>query len=590
MAIQSNFPAIKPSLLLDFANTKQLDPRITFTRTSTATFYNGVTTAMAEQNLAPRSQELSDTSVWSTQAITVTANTSVAPDGTTTADTITASATAATHFLFFGSYPTVAIGIQLGCSVYAKAGTNNFFQLTVLNQANTYANFDLSTGTIGTTGSNVSSVTMTSVGSGWYRCSFVITSTTDAANSALTFLPVASNSVGRIPTWTPTGTETVILWGAQVEQRSAVTAYTATTTQAITNYIPVLQTAASGVARFDNNPTTGESLGLLIEESRTNAVLYSSQFDDGYWVKIRTTVTGNTIVSPDGSLTGDKLIATSVSGSHVVYKDFAANTYTFSCFAKAGEYNFLMLFTGANGRWFDLSNGTLGGSYTNTTTATITPVGNGWYRCSVTFTNSATDNLYIAVSNANNVLTFAGNDFSGIYIWGAQVEAGAFATSYIPTVASQVTRAADAASMTGTNFSSWYNAGEGTLYAEAVTQTVGSKGIVGLDAGSSANSLSIFTSGSTVAISEMLRNNSIEFTFSIGRGTKYAVGFKTNDTNFANNTTIGTTDTVCLMTQFTQLQIGGIYNQSNFLANGTIKKLAYYPTRVTNTQLQALTS
>ena len=207
MAIQSNFPAIKPSLLLDFANTKQLDPRITYTRASTATFYNGVTTAMAEQNLAPRSQELSDTSVWSTQAITVTANTSVAPDGTTTADTITASATAATHFLFFGSYPTVAIGIQLGCSVYAKAGTNNFFQLTVLNQANTYANFDLSTGTIGTTGSNVSSVTMTSVGSGWYRCSFVITSTTDAANSALTFLPVASNSVGRIPTWTPTGTE-----------------------------------------------------------------------------------------------------------------------------------------------------------------------------------------------------------------------------------------------------------------------------------------------------------------------------------------------------------------------------------------------
>ena len=609
MAIQSNFPSVRPSLLLDFASTKQLDPRISFSRASTATFYNGVTTAMAEQNLAPKSQELSDTSVWSTQAITVTANTSVAPDGTTTADTITASATAATHFLFFGSYPTVAIGIQLGCSVYAKAGTNNFFQLTVLNQANTYANFDLSTGTIGTTGSNVSSVTMTSVGSGWYRCSFVITSTTDAANSALTFLPVASNSVGRIPTWTPTGTETVILWGAQVEQRSAVTAYTATTTQAITNYIPVLQTAASGVARFDNNPTTGESLGLLIEESRTNLVTYSSQFDNAAWTKAASSITSNTIVAPDGTLIGDLLIPdTSTGGNHATYNSatLTAASHTYSVYAKAFGYNFLVLKTDIAGYVeFNLSTGAVSATSGANYTSTITSVGNGWYRCTITFTGTvASYAMYNYVYNATGAPSYAGNGFSGIFLWGAQVELGAFSTSYVPTVASQVTRAADNASMTGTNFTSWYNFIEGALYTEASTvSSIPTSGnptaMASIEDGTSSNRLQnrfaslifsprfvanggslLATTGGTAPINTF--NKAIITYKSVNASATYS------SISAGNGVIIQSTGSAFSPASVNTLLIGN--GNTSAPLNGTVKKVAYYPIAVTSAQLQALTS
>ena len=601
MAIQSNFPAIKPSLMLDFANTKQLDPRITYTRASTATFYNGVTTAKAEENLAPRSQELNDTSVWSTQAVTVTANTSVAPDGTTTAETITASATSSTHFLFFGAYPTIAIGIQLGCSVFAKAGTNNFFQLSVLNEANTYANFDLSTGTIGTTGSNVSSVTMTSVGSGWYRCSFVITSTTNAANSSLTFAPVASNSVGRLPTWTPAGTETVILWGAQLEQRSAVSAYTATTTQAITNYIPVLQSAASGVARFDNNPTTGESLGLLIEESRTNLLTYSSQFDNAAWTKSFLTVTADTVVAPDGTLTGDKLVEDTSTNNHTILQGVsvsASTTYTVTTYAKASGRNWLYILDNSNPNavqaFFDLSTGTVG-NVGGSATATITSVGNSWYRCSVTFATGPSQTsmvIHIRPASANGTTSYTGNGFSGVFLWGAQVELGAFATSYIPTVASQVTRAADAASMTGTNFSSWFSNGEGTLYSDAKCNGITAAAFIA-QLYNSGNDYIDFGRYQSTLLATVQANNtnqaSLNSALSNSTSHKFAVGYAVN--NFAASADGATviTDTSGLVPNNLNSLVIGNFGSAYYL-NCTIKKLAYYPLRVTNAQLQALTS
>ena len=129
MAIASNFPAIKPSLLLDFANTKKLDSRVTFTRTTTATYYDGVTTAMAEQNLILESQALNSSS-WSRGSTTVSDNSVAAPDGTTTASTATTSAAGS-------SLRTIAITVQPSTtytfSFFALRGTMSDLKYSIYN-------------------------------------------------------------------------------------------------------------------------------------------------------------------------------------------------------------------------------------------------------------------------------------------------------------------------------------------------------------------------------------------------------------------------------------------------------------------------
>jgi hypothetical protein len=266
MSIQSNFPALKPSLLLDFSNTEALDSRVTFTRASTATYY-GTQTAKAEENLLLQSQTF-ETS-WPSVFATVTANTTTAPDGTTTADTITDDATSATHRISQTFSANTNTPYVLSCFLKAGTATHAYLSLTDTTNVQRYfaADFDLSAGAVrisgaGTSGTFTSaSITESPAGSGWYRC-VVIGEVAAVSASTRAVIGVsdgttAFNTSGLI-LYVGTGS-TVFAWGAQLEQRSAVTAYTATTTQPITNYIPVLQTAASGVARFDHNPTTFES-------------------------------------------------------------------------------------------------------------------------------------------------------------------------------------------------------------------------------------------------------------------------------------------------------------------------------------------
>ena len=587
MAIQTNFPAIKPSLLLDFANTKQLDPRITFTRASTATFYNGVTTAMAEQNLFTYSQDFSN-AAWTKASTTITANSTTAPDGTTTASTVTASGGG-----IINRVAQTSISGTFMFSFYAKANTQNFIQLNQNASSNYFANFDLSTGTVGTVGSSTTA-TITSVGSSWYRCTMTVTS---ATSGVLGLYVIDSSTAAAFAT--TTSTSNFYIWGAQLEQRSSLTAYTATTTQAITNYIPALQTAASGVARFDNNPTTGESLGLLIEESRTNLQTYSSDFSNAIWNKSNATITADTVVAPDGTLTGDKLVEnTTASVNHSVYQQIAsqgAGTYTYSIFVKpAGrtQLKIAQTITTAYQLDFELSNLTISGSVGGAT-GTITSVGNGWYRCSMTFTTVASLTLGMAIySISGGSVTYTGDGFSGLYLWGAQLEAGAFATSYIPTVASQVTRAADAASMTGTNFSSWFNVGAITTYADFISNGFTANQIIfsyTLSASSIINPIQLYFSAATTLNFDCWGNGTGTKTAAQNTAYKIALGLDVNNLSVTLNADAITSDTSVGPAQpYTQLNIGN--RNGSLIFNGTIKKIAYYPLRLTNAQLQALTS
>jgi hypothetical protein len=605
MTLATTFPNIKPTLLLDFANTKALDPRITFTRASTATYY-GMQTAKAEENLLTRSQELG-VGAWSTTNGTITANSTAAPDGTTTADTLIDDATSGAHVC--AQVVTLVASSIYTQSFFLKANTNNFAIVTLSSTTtNNYisAVVNLSTGAITQTGTGTSatftSSSITSVGSGWYRVVITGSTTSGFTRAEVGLAPAATGNTfatnGRI-VYVGTGTS-IFVWGAQLEQRSAVTAYTATTTQPITNYIPVLQTAASGVPRFEHNPVTGESLGLEIEESRTNLCLRSEDFSTT-WVNQESTEEVNAAIAPDGTLTADKLIPTTANDSHWINQNITttAAAHTFSFYAKAAGYSVVQVLNSADGTDrinFDLTNGTVGSA--TTYTGTITAVGNGWYRCTATYTTAATTAGWarigiVPLSTSTRGAAFAGNGFAGVFIWGAQFELGAFATSYIPTVASQVTRAADAASMTGTNFSSWYNQAEGTIYAEYATASPNSKPVFVSRATSAASSRVQFaSSGTTVLVNGAIQAD-------VGSGVnitsgKQSFAYKVND--FAAiiqglpTSTALTTDSTGLIPQVDYMTIGHFDFGGSDRLEGTIRKIAYYPIRVTNAQLQGLTA
>ena len=198
------------------------------------------------------------------------------------------------------------------------------------------------------------------------------------------------------------------------------------------------------------------------------------------------------------------------------------------------------------------------------------------------------------MSADNTTATFAGNGFSGIYVWGCQVEAGAFATSYIPTVASQVTRSADSASMTGTNFSSWYRTDEGTIYSEFLRESTSgaTRGVWSINSGVTNNSMDYRPNSSnyTVQINGVSQADMYPGGGSANVSTKSAFVYKTND--FAATTNAGTiqTDTAGFIPSVTQLQIGALSVVAGQVFGGTIKKLAYYPKRLTNAELQGLTT
>ena len=587
--------SVRPSLLLDFANTKTLDPRIAFTRASTGTFYDGKTTVKAEENLVRFSQEF-DNAGWSKSGITITANSTAAPDGTSTAELLLDTAVSAQHFV--SQSLAITSGLSYVFSGYVKQLSGSYTTCVIRTYATSTVieTVDFVAGTITGAGN-----TLTSVGNGWYR--FVIPRTANASGTG--YIESYTNSAS---VYLGTGADGHYVWGFQVEQRSSVTAYTATTTAPITNYIPALQSAAAGVARFEHNPTTGESLGLEIEEQRTNLVTYSDDFANAAWTKTASTITSNTIVAPDGTLTGDKLIDTAATSTHFISQipTTTAAAHTFSVYAKAGELGYLALYspTTTTGAVFDLLTGvSTVDVVTAPTSKTITPVGNGWYRCSITVTATAAPNTFsLYLNNINSASSsYLGNGFNGIYIWGAQLEAGAFATSYIPTVASQVTRSADSASMTGTNFSSWYRADEGTLYSEnsflhtaSAAADLNSVVDIGSNTGTTFSTrIGRFTATISGAI---VNNNTVTALLSLQSAGasnvfyKSSVAYKVND--FAGSGGGGTvvTDSLGEVSSGSNvLWIGGSFTAARNL-NGTIKKLAYYPKRLQNSELVSLST
>ena len=620
MSITANFPAIKPSILLDFANSQQLDPRVTFSRSTTAPYYDGKTSVLAEQNLLTYSQTFTN-GIWQTNS-TITGNTTTAPDGTTTASTFLTPAGVAVN-PYIGEYTPVTNAITYTFSASLKYLTNQYAYLKIYGNSGVGSwgavVVDLIGGTITSTqngsSATVNATSIVAQANGFYRVSITVTqsggSSTTGGGGFIQLSNTGTPSIGVYGnyTWTAVGTESIYIWGAQLEQRTSVTAYNATTTTAITNYIPQLLTAPINAPRFDFNPTTGESLGLLIEQSSTNLLTYSQLFSDSTWVKIRSSITQTAGIAPDGTQTAQLLIEdTTVTNSHGC-GNYGSQTitsgqqYTWSVEAKAWTRNYITLSGDIGNGWlgngvqFSLIDGTVQKNSSALVT-TSTNLGNGWWRFSITATASASGNakpgVYIgsvpATGASNGVDSYTGNGYSGIYIWGAQLEALAFPTSYIATTSAQVTRAADVAQMTGTNFSSWFNASQGTLYSEFSSSSSNSTAI-DINSGSTSNFIRLSQAGNGYFRVFASGSQVVSLTPSGGTwatGAKEAGSYAVNSYAAVVNGGTVVTASAILPSSLSQMNIGG--DSSGLYLNGRIKKISYYPTALTNAQIQALTT
>jgi hypothetical protein len=580
----------EPSLFLNFTSATALDPRITFSRGSQATLFDSTGTLVyAKHNLVTWSQDFSQAD-WSKNSSTIVSTSVASPITSINYQKI--EATVANTTVGITSIAITAATQQRTVSFFAKPLGDITRILVVIQGADARINVNLVDGTFTT---NVAA-TGSSVAVAGERF-IVSTPTLTGATGVRLFLKRVGETDTNTPTTIAIG-EGLYLIGAQMN----VSNMEGGVTSSLTTYYPTT-TAAYYAPRFDYDPSTLQPRGLLIEEQRTNSELYSEDFANAHWSKNQSTVSSNVISAPDGNLTGDKLITDSGLPNGQVFATVAltaSTTFTFSCFAKAAEWSWVNLETRGPenlnvGAWFNLSAGTVG-TVSAGVTASITPVGNGWYRCAVTRTTgtgATASRQRIYSTNADNTLS-TGDGTSGIYIWGAQLEANAFATSYIPTTTTALTRNADVASMTGTNFSSWYNASEGTVFGEYQTVSAGTTQF--LAAITSVSETDRITLGQTTTtyVGAVVDTGSTQA--SITQGTtslnvaKISLAYAVNNFAFSANGAAPNTDTSgTVPSGVTEMKLGRRGTSTSPL-NGWISRIAYYPTRLPNATLQALTA
>jgi hypothetical protein len=391
-------------------------------------------------------------------------------------------------------------------------------------------------------------------------------------------------------------------------RRGPTPAFTRGSTGTFVGSDGLIQSAAINTPRFDHDPTSPFACrGLLIEEGRTNLLWRSEEFGDAYWEKVRATISADQTASPTGQTTADKLINdTTASNNHRVDRGSLSlnlNTvYTVSVFAKASEYSGLALgvdpSTPTTSVQFSLSGS---GSVTAQNagyTGTIQNFGNGWFRCTATFTSSSTvptHRLYIYVGQNGTTFSYTGDGTSGIFIWGAQLETGSFATSYIPTTTGTLARGADVCNITGSNFNNFYNQSEGAFLLKATslmaTATGGNRTFVSFTDGGYINQQALYK---TV--------NGTNLNFAIGSGVGPTIGTLTAGSPFAVSGAMQVANNAAAFNGAAAVAVTGSattgiskleFRDPTGAAAGHptmhISQFRYYKKRLPNAKLQALT-
>jgi len=405
------------------------------------------------------------------------------------------------------------------------------------------------------------------------------------------------------PAYAPTATERVLprmaldFTTGTLDPRVTVTR--ALNTATAVNSSGNIAIVNANLPRFDYDPVTLAPKGLLIEESRANSAVYSNDVTGAGWT-LGGLTTSTPTTSPDGTANAVLLLEDSSTGFHRAFQvvTTTAVAWTVTGYFKPNGRDWVWLrmndSVGIKYAWFNITTGAKG-TVQSGLTADIYPSKNGFYRCVITAATAASGAAAVifGTADADNSNSFAGDVTKGVYFYGFQIELGAFATSYIPTTTTSLTRNADSVNMTGTNFSSWYNASEGTLSFE---------GSVFVDQGSTTVDFIQISNGVSNAIS-------IDLAMFGVAGPVFSVGNSGNQCNIDTGTlTLNTvfrmvgaykadsfaaalnggtpgTDNAGTIPTVSQMGIGN--RLSGPYMNGHARKFAYWPQRLINAEVQA---
>ena len=364
-----------------------------------------------------------------------------------------------------------------------------------------------------------------------------------------------------------------------------------------------MQSAAVNAPRFDYDPVSHAPRGLLIEEQRTNFFLQSGDFTNASWTKTNSTLAAGT-PGPNGATTGSGVIGSvGVIGSIAQsITPVAGTTYTISCFVRAGTQSVVQIL--AQATWFsngfvrnavfDLVAGTATPSGIGATAA-IVPVGNNWYRCLLTVTpdNAVAANTQVVRANAN------GDGTSVLfYAFGAQIEAGANVTSYIPTTAATVTRAIDVASIPT---AAWFNTSLGSatvdfMVPQSPNPTTSVRGALCFSNGTSLNRLVMAMSASANTGRAVITISPASFPLTVGTITantvaKQAIAWD-GTTFYASHggSAVQTAGPIATPT-INLLTLGNLSGPGvvNYL-NGWVQRIRYWPRVLSSTEMQQVTT
>jgi hypothetical protein len=398
---------------------------------------------------------------------------------------------------------------------------------------------------------------------------------------------------------TPNGTKASKLYAIKPTSGAGDLSVTRATTATRVNASGLIESVANNVPRLDYTNSTCPS--ILVEPQRTNLVLNSEDFSNATWTKQGSIINTNSITSPNGTLTADKLVmANGQSGNSAdgvgirQLIDIGSNSYTFSIFAKAGEFSTIRFrenqVTGAF-LTVNLLNGAItNGDSNQFINAKAELYSNGWYRVSFqTPTLTALYKYSVRVSET-------GDGTSGIYVWGFQAEAGSYATSYIPTTSASVTRNADVISKTG--ISSLIGQTEGTAFIDYIPKSnyhLAEQNLLTLYNSSSIdnNNIQFFVNSSQQIVIYVLSSGSVVANINTGvsalNSHKIALGYKANDLIvYIDGIQVGS-DTSLTVPALNSIVLNN-YAVGNYMSASAFKNVTLWKTKLTNEQLAQLTT
>lgn len=364
-----------------------------------------------------------------------------------------------------------------------------------------------------------------------------------------------------------------------------------------------LTSAAIDTPRFDYNPTTLEIKGLFIEDAATNLCLESQTFDSATWSKINTTVTANAANAPDGTATADEMIETVAAGTHGMQESNIAllvpigTNYTFSVYVKrgVGTRRAQVIFAGTAfvGKYTTFNFDTESQTFSAGMTGGFTKLPNGWYKVWITgatTVDAATVNVIVRMSDLDTPAnrSYTGDGVSSIYVWGAQVELGLIQTSYIPTVAATASRSADLLSITGANFTGFWNATEGVVKIVGIQDGKPTGTFMTINDGTT-NEEIIFEKTATSVVRWRITDGGVSTYEDVFSGImtdntlfKAAIGYKLDDSASAVNGTVSTKDTTVTLPTVTQIQFSGQV--------WWLRDFVYYNVRLTDGSVRGITN